>query len=87
MAEFTLRETEPKTLKLNIGEESYQIPLGGSIPRKELVLLETADGTYSFFLKYIPKKVLESLSVDSHNQIVQVWRTETQNASQMTLGE
>ncbi len=87
MAEFTLRETEPKTLKLNIGEESYQIPLGGSLTRKEIMLLETAEGTYSFFLKYIPKKVLEGMTIDNYNQIVSVWRTETQNASQMTLGE
>ena len=87
MAEFTLKMQEPKTLKLNIGDDSYQVPLAGSLSRKELLEIETPEGTYAFFLKYIPKKVLENIPLDGYNQIVNVWREESQKASRLTPGE
>lgn len=87
MAEFTLKPREAKTLKLNIGDESFQIPLGGSLTRKELAGLDTKEGTYSFFRKYIDKAVLDSLPMDDYNEIVRVWLDETAKASGKTLGE
>lgn len=87
MAEFTLRPKEEETLRLNIGDASYQVPLGGSLTRKELAGLETQEGTYAFFQKYIPTEVLEDLAVTDYNQIVAVWLDETAKAAGKTLGE
>lgn len=87
MAEFTLKHKEAETLKLNIGDQSFQIPLGGSLTRKELATLETQEGTYSFFRRYIDKAVLDDLPMSDYNQIVQVWLDETAKASGKKLGE
>ena len=87
MREFTLQPKEEQTLKINIGEESFVIPLGGSMTRKELASLDTQEGTYSFFRKYIPKAILEQLKMDDYNQIVNIWLEETAKASGKKLGE
>lgn len=87
MAEFTLKPKEVETLRLNIGEGSYQVPLGGSLTRKEIAALDTREGTYEFLSKYIPVEVLDSLATVDYNQIVNVWVKETAKASGKTLGE
>ena len=53
MAEFTLKERPKKTLKLNIGEESFNIPLAGSLTPEEAAPLDTQAGTIEFFQKYL----------------------------------
>ena len=87
MAEFTLNHKEEETLRVNIGDGSYLIPLGGSLTRKELTGLNTQEGTYAFFAKYIPEEILENLPMSDYNQIVNIWLDETAKASGKTLGE
>ena len=87
MAEFTLKRLEKKTLKLNIGEESYQIPLLGSLTFKEAKNLDTQEGTYAFVKKYIPDKVLDNLKVEEYNQIVAIWKDESQKHAGKNPGE
>ena len=87
MAEFTLKRIETKTLKLNIGEESYQIPLMGRLTFKEVKTLDTQEGTYAFVKKYIPDKILDSLKVEEYNQIIEIWKEESQKHTGKKPGE
>ena len=87
MAVFTLKRKEAKTLRVNIGENSFTIPLMGSLNWKEARLLESVEGTYSFFKKNVPEEIFESLSIDEYNELVNVWRSESEKASGKTQGE
>ncbi len=78
MAKFVLEES-PNTnvLEVVIGEQSYNIPLVGSLTFKEAASLESAEGTRVFIQKYIPKKVLDPLTINQYNSIVEAWKTES----------
>ena len=87
MAELTLTPKEVETLRVNIGDESYQLPLGGSMSRKEIAELDTSEGTYAYLCKHIPAEVLDNLPLSSYNQLIATWIQETKKTSGMTLGE
>lgn len=88
MKEFTLKRKEIKTIKITIDDKSFQIPLQGSLTFKESKALDgTSAGTYLFMQKYIPKEVLEGLKVEEYNQILSVWKEESEKNSGKTLGE
>jgi hypothetical protein len=87
MAEFTLKPKELKTLRINIGEDSFEIPLRGSLSIKEGVALSSEEGTYSFFKRYIPKDVFERITVDELNQIIEVYKEESDKHSKLSMGE
>ncbi len=87
MAELTLKPKELNTLRVNIGEESFQIPLRGSLNIKEALGLDTEEGTYSFFKHHVPEKVFKELTVDELNQIITVWKEESDKHTDKTLGE
>ena len=78
MAKFVLEES-PNTnvLEVVIGEQSYNIPLVGSLTFKEAASLESAEGTRAFIQKYIPRKVLDPLTINQYNSIVEAWKTES----------
>lgn len=87
MAEFTLKQVEVKTLKVNIGEDSFQIPLQGSLTWKEVLALETSEGTYAFMKTHVPKEVFDKLKVDEYNQLVEAWKAESIKAAGKSAGE
>ena len=84
---LNLKKPKVETLKVNIGDESYFIPLGASLSIKETKGLDTFEGTLAFYKKYIPEEVLESLSYAEVNQITKAWAKETQKSSKISLGE
>ena len=87
MQEFTLKKKEAKTLRLNISDESFQIPLAGSLTPEEAVTLNTAEGTIAFFNKYISPEIAKELTVDDYNEITEAWKNATRKASGKTPGE
>lgn len=87
MAEYTIKPREAKTLRVNVGEESFQIPLQGSLSIKEAKDLDTAEGTYKFLKAYIPENILEELRVEDYNQLLSVWRKESEKHSGKKMGE
>lgn len=87
MRELTLKPRETKTLKINIGDESYQLPLMGSMTMKEAKGVETAAGTYAYITKFIPAKIIDTLPVEDYNSIIAVWKEESQKQSGMKVGE
>ena len=87
MAKFVLMPKQEKTLEVVVGDNSYYLPLRGSLPMKEVKTLGTPEGTYAFFKKQFPEDVFESLSYDNYNELVALWSKESDKASGMKLGE
>ena len=87
MREITVgSQKERKVLKINIGEESYSLPLLGSLTIKEATRLDTQDGTVAFITDYIPKDVMETLTVDDLNAIIKAWKSAS-DLEGISLGE
>ena len=88
MAEFTLKQKEAETLKLNIGDKSFQIPLAGSLTPEEAAPLETNTGTIAFFQKYIDDDEVKSmLRINDYNEITKAWMDASKKASGKKPGE
>lgn len=87
MKEFTLKRSEKKEFKVNIDGKSYVLPLSVSLPIKEIKALDTAEGTLAFIHKYIPAKVIESLTQEDYNSIVNAWVAASKEESGLSVGE
>ena len=87
MAEFTLKRKPAKTLKVNIGDESFQIPLSMCLTPEELVPLGTAEGTRDFFRKYLSDDVIKILTIEDYNEITRAWVEASNKAGGKTTGE
>ena len=81
MAEYTLRKREDDWLKLNIGENSYRIPLATTMKLKEAQSMETMDGAISFFIFYIDDDVAENLSLWDYKDILTAWKDASEKAA------
>ena len=81
MAEFTLKKREPEWLKLNIGNESFNIPLATSMTLEEAHSMNEMDSAISFFKKYIRDDVANSLSLLNYRDIITAWK----NASEAVM--
>lgn len=76
MREITVgNREERKVLKVNVGEASYSLPLLGSLTMKEATRLGTQEGTLAFITDYIPKDVINELTVEDFNSIVDAWKS------------
>lgn len=87
MAEFTLKRKETETLRINLGEESFQLPLQNSMTLKEIQALGKPEGTYAYLKKVIPVHIFDTLSWDEYSQIVEVWKEESGKAMGIPAGE
>lgn len=75
MQEFTLNKREDDYLKVNIGEESFNIPLVGSLtPAEAQVAMESIDGAIAFFNNYIRADVAERLTIFNYRDLVTAWK-------------
>lgn len=68
---------ERQCLKINIGEQSYMIPLAKSLTMREAAGLETAEGTVTFISNYIPAEVIDTLTVSDFDLIIETWKSES----------
>lgn len=88
MAEFTLKPREADTLKLNIGDKSYQIPLGNCLTPAEAAPLDTQAGTIEFIRKYIDdEEIKASLRICDYNEITKAWVEASKKAAGKNPGE
>lgn len=88
MAEFTLKPREADTLKLNIGDKSFQIPLADSLTPEEALPLNTQAGTIAFLQKYIDdEEIKASLRICDYNEITKVWVETSKKAAGRDPGE
>jgi len=82
MQEFTLNKREEDYLKLNIGEESFNIPLATSITLAEASTMETMDGAIAFFRKYIRPEIADALTLFNYKDIIHAWKEASDKAMQ-----
>ena len=87
MTEFTLKPIETKTIKINYLDESFEIPLQGSLTFEEANLLATPEGTYAFMKKHVPEDILKALKVEEYNMILAAYREASEKNSGKRLGE
>jgi len=89
MAEITLGSKKTvKTLKVHIGDGTYSIPLSGSLTISELRALKNGDDDgFTFFEKYIPKEVIDTLTMDEFNQLTAAWKKASEDQAGVELGE
>lgn len=87
MTEFTLKPIETKTIKINYLDESFELPLQGSLTFEEANLLATPEGTYAFMKKHVPEDILKVLKVEEYNMILAAYREASEKNSGKRLGE
>lgn len=90
MREFTLKKREEDYLKLNIGEESFLIPLATNLTLDEVEKMDSTDGAIEFFRKYIREDVAQSLTLYNYKDIITAWREASEKAMESagkTVGE
>lgn len=80
MKEFTLKKKETDFFKLNIGEESYLIPLARSLTFEEINRMQERENVVEFFRKYLGEDVFNALTVDQFEIVCREW----QKANDMT---
>lgn len=80
MKEFTLKKKESDFFKLNIGEESYLIPLARSLTFEEINKMQNKENVVEFFRKYLGDDVFNALTVDQFEIVCREW----QKANDMT---
>lgn len=81
MAEFTLKKREEDTLKLNIGDESFLIPLATSMTLEEARAMDSMDGAISFFKRYIREEIADKLSLYDYRDIIAAWKDASEKAA------
>lgn len=92
MREITLgNKKEVSALKVNIGKDTYSIPLTGSftIAEMEKIKDEIKDDKegYAFFAKYIPLDILKSLTISEFKELTEAWKSASEEESGIGLGE
>lgn len=87
MKEFTLKPIETKTIKINYLDESFELPLQGSLNFEEANLLATPEGTYAFMKKHVPEKIMKTIKVEEYNMILAAYREASEKNSGKKLGE
>ena len=80
MKEFTLKKKETDFFKLNIGEESYLIPLARSLTFEEINKMQDKETVVEFFRKHLGEDVFNALTVDQFEIVCREW----QKANDMT---
>lgn len=74
MKEFTLKKKETDFFKLNIGEESYLIPLARSMTFEELNNMKNRKNIVEFFEKHLGKEVFNAITVDQFEIVCREWQ-------------
>lgn len=92
MKEFTLKEKESDFFKLNIGKESYLIPLARSLTFEEINRMQDKENVVEFFRKYLGNDVFNALTVDQFEIVCREWQKANDIATDgtdedITMGE
>ena len=85
--EITLKKPKIETLTVNIGDKSFEIPLGSALTVDEYKQIGTFEGTLKFYNKFIPKEIAKNLTFAEYNQITEAWVEATKKASNLNPGE
>ena len=92
MREITLDQPK-EVLQVNIADESYSIPLAGSLPFMDAMKLrkldseERMDFVIGFIQKYIPEDVFCNLTADAVIKIFTAWSEASKESQGINPGE
>lgn len=92
MREITLGAPK-EVLKVNIGDASFSIPLGSSLPFEKMVNLTKAERSdriqlmFDLLAEHIPENIMSTLTMGDVSQILKAWTEETKKASGASPGE
>lgn len=92
MKEITLNAPR-QVLKVNIGEDSFSIPLGSELPFDEVMKMSSAKGKertdmmFKLLQDNIPEEIYKKLTMGDVTQIFRAWNEATQEATGASLGE
>ena len=87
MKEITLGNAKKETLLVNIGKESYEVPLAGSLTFAQVKELRDSDDGISFFEKYIPREILDNLTIDEFKALNNAWKSASNAETDPEVGE
>lgn len=92
MTEITLKAPK-EVIKVNFGEKTFSVPLGGSLPAERMISISKATGNerlqlmMNLFVEYIPEDIMEQLTMGEMSQLINAWSEETKKASGISVGE
>lgn len=82
MAELNLKSYEEDTLRLNIGEDSFLIPLATSLTLEEATaVIGNQDEAIAFFKRYIREDVTKNLKMKQWRDILIAWTNASRTAA------
>lgn len=87
MAKINLNNKLIDVLEIDIGDKTYKIPLGSSLPLKKAKTIKDEESVMEFLREYMPEKVVDNLTIAQLAQIMNAWSEETKKASGISLGE
>lgn len=90
MIEYTLKEREDDTIKFNIGEKSFQIPLAMGLTVDEAGMMESTETAIEFFKKYIDEETASTLTLRQYRDMLMIWQQASRKSAAIgdaSLGE
>lgn len=87
MTEVVLKRKKEEFITIILGDDRFNLPLGGSVPFVTLQKMKTEGGVIEFLGKYIPAEILETLTSDDITQIFTAWSKETEKSQGVSVGE
>ncbi|MBR2912893.1 MAG: hypothetical protein IKC40_03100 [Oscillospiraceae bacterium] len=90
MREITLTDENKQinVLKVNIGKETYSVPLSGSLSIREMkAMRDGVEDGFDFFGRYIPQDVLETLTMDQFKELNKAWKEASGEKTDADMGE
>ena len=87
MAKINLNNKPIEVLDIEIGDKTYKIPLGSSLPLKKAKAIKDEESVMEFLREYMPEAVVDNLTIAQLAQIMNAWSEETKKASGISLGE
>ena len=79
--------TKKKVLKVNIGQETYTVPLAGSLTIAEMRKFKEDEDGFTFFRKYIPEEVIDNLTMDDFKALSDAWKNASAETAGASVGE
>lgn len=86
MKEITLGNAKKEPLRVKIGDETYEVPVAGSLTFAQVKKLRDNDDGRAFFEEYIPGEVLDNLTIDDFKTLTDAWKSAS-NVDQTEVGE
>lgn len=87
MAKIVVENNVCEVLEVEIGDKTYNVPLGSSLSYKKLNSLKSTPEFMAFFMEYIPEEVFNTLTVANISAIIKEWNKATEQDAGIGLGK